>query len=101
MTGFGGLSAYASTKGALEALAKCLNIEEADAGVTFHILHPPLTRTASSSPLPVPPEFMADPEKVGRGWPGTFLITGYDLPFVRAADSDTHGVPVPDRPPAG
>jgi len=67
MTGFGGLCAYASTKGALEALAKCLGIEEAEAGITFHILHPPLTRTASSSPLPVPPDFMADPEKVGRG----------------------------------
>ena len=67
MTGFGGLCAYASTKGALEALAKCLGIEEEGADITFHILHPPLTRTASSSPLPIPPEFMADPEKVGRG----------------------------------
>jgi hypothetical protein len=37
------------------------------AGITLHILHPPLTRTVSSSPLPVPPDFMADPEKVGRG----------------------------------
>ena len=67
VTGFGGLAAYASTKGALEALAKCLGIEEAQAGITCHILHPPLTRTVSSSPLPVPPDFMADPEKVGRG----------------------------------
>ncbi len=67
VTGFGGLCAYASTKGALEAFAKCLGIEEAEAGITFHILHPPLTRTVSSSPLPVPPDFMADPEKVGRG----------------------------------
>ncbi len=67
VTGFGGLCAYASTKGALEALAKCLGIEEEGAGITFHILHPPLTRTASSRPLPVPPEFMADAEKVGRG----------------------------------
>lgn len=67
VTGFGGLAAYASTKGAIEALAKCLGIEEAAAGISFHILHPPLTRTVSSSPLPVPPDFMADPEKVGRG----------------------------------
>ena len=36
-------------------------------GITFHIFHPPLTRTASASSLPVPKEFMADPQKVGRG----------------------------------
>ena len=67
ITGFPGLSAYASTKGALEALAKCLNLEYAGDGVTFHLIHPPLTRTQSSAPLPVPPEMMADPETVGRG----------------------------------
>lgn len=67
ITGFPGLSAYASTKGALEALAKCLNLEYAGDGVTFHLIHPPLTRTHSSAPLPVPPEMMADPETVGRG----------------------------------
>ena len=67
ITGFPGLSAYASTKGALEALAKCLNLEYAGDGVTFHLIHPPLTRTQSSAPLPVPPEMMADPETVGQG----------------------------------
>jgi NAD(P)-dependent dehydrogenase (short-subunit alcohol dehydrogenase family) len=67
VTGFIGISPYASTKGALEALAKCLNIEYAADGVSFHILHPPLTRTKSSEPLPVPKEFMADPQKVGYG----------------------------------
>lgn len=65
VTGFPGLSACASSKGALESLARCLNLEYADARVTFHLFHPPLTRTASSSPLPVPPAFMAGPEKVG------------------------------------
>jgi NAD(P)-dependent dehydrogenase (short-subunit alcohol dehydrogenase family) len=58
------LDLNAAKLGALEALAKCLNIEEAEAGVAFQILHPPLTRTVSSGPLPA--EFMADPEKVGR-----------------------------------
>jgi NAD(P)-dependent dehydrogenase (short-subunit alcohol dehydrogenase family) len=67
VTGFIGISPYASTKGALEALAKCLNIEYAADGVSFHILHPPLTRTKSSDPLPVPKEFMADPKQVGYG----------------------------------
>lgn len=67
VTGFIGISPYASTKGALEALAKCLNLEYASFGITFHIIHPPLTRTKSSEPLPVPKEFMADPQKVGYG----------------------------------
>ena len=67
ITGFIGISPYASTKGALEALAKCLNLEYASYGISFHIIHPPLTRTKSSAPLPVPNEFMADPKKVGYG----------------------------------
>lgn len=44
-----------------------LNLEYASYGVTFHIIHPPLTRTRSAAPLPVPKEFMADPKKVGYG----------------------------------
>lgn len=35
--------------------------------ITFHIMHPPLTQTKSASPLPVPNEFKASPEKVGYG----------------------------------
>lgn len=65
--GFADISPYASSKGAIESLAKCLNIEYQNDGIRFHIFHPPLTRTQSSAPLPVPPEFMADPEKVGVG----------------------------------
>lgn len=67
VTGFAGISPYASTKGALEALAKCLALEYSADGISFHIIHPPLTRTKSASPLPVPKEFMADPRKVGYG----------------------------------
>lgn len=65
--GFVNISPYASSKGALEALAKCLNIEYQNYGISFHIFHPPLTKTKSAEPLPVPKEFMADPEKVGIG----------------------------------
>lgn len=65
--GFVNISPYASSKGAIEALAKCLKIEYENYGITFHIFHPPLTRTKSSAPLPVPKEFMADPEEVGKG----------------------------------
>lgn len=67
VTGFIGISPYASTKGALESLAKCLNIEYASDDISFHIIYPPLTRTNSAAPLPVPKEFMADPQKVGYG----------------------------------
>lgn len=65
--GFVNISPYASSKGAVESLAKCMNIEYQKFGVTFHLFHPPLTKTRSSAPLPVPKEFMADPEKVGIG----------------------------------
>ncbi|HWQ59368.1 MAG TPA: SDR family oxidoreductase [Clostridia bacterium] len=65
--GFVNISPYASSKGAIEALAKCLSLEHSADGVTFHIFHPPLTKTASSAPLPVPQEFMADAKTVGRG----------------------------------
>ena len=67
VTGFMNISPYSSTKGALEALAKCLRIEYAKDNITFHIMHPPLTRTESASPLPVPDEFKALPDKVGYG----------------------------------
>lgn len=65
--GFVNISPYASSKGAIEALAKCLNIEYAGHNISFHIFHPPLTNTRSASPLPVPKELMEDPEKVGIG----------------------------------
>ena len=45
VTGFAAISPYASSKGALESLAKCLALEYADFGITFHLFHPPLTRT--------------------------------------------------------
>ncbi|MGN0376135.1 MAG: SDR family NAD(P)-dependent oxidoreductase [Suilimivivens sp.] len=65
--GFTKISPYASSKGAIEALAKCMNIEYKKYNISFHIFHPPLTNTKSASPLPVPKEFMAVPEKVGVG----------------------------------
>lgn len=65
--GFVNISPYASSKGAIEALAKCLNIEYQGDNISFHIFQPPLIRTKSAEPLPVPTEFMASPEKVGIG----------------------------------
>lgn len=65
--GFTNISPYASSKGAIESLAKCMNIEYKKYNISFHIFHPPLTNTKSASSLPVPKEFMAIPEKVGIG----------------------------------
>lgn len=68
VTGYINISSYACSKGAIESLAKCLRSEYVGSGVTVHLMHPPLTNTKSSSPLPIPKEFKALPEKVGRGF---------------------------------
>ena len=39
VTGFGNISPYASSKGAMEALAKCLEIENQKYGISFHLFH--------------------------------------------------------------
>ena len=67
ITGYLYNDAYAPSKGAVEALAKCLDIEYSRNGVSFHILHPPLTGTKSLEALPVPDNFKIDPRKVGAG----------------------------------
>ena len=66
--GFPDISPYASSKGAIGSLAKCLNLEYMDKGIRFQLIHPPLTRTRSAAPLPVPRDFMADPKAVGYAW---------------------------------
>ncbi len=67
VTGYINISGYSASKGAIEAFAKCMLLENLENNVSFHILQPPLTNTESSSPLPVPKEFKADPKKVGYG----------------------------------
>lgn len=75
--GFHNISPYASSKGAIEALVKCLNIEYMEKGISFHIFHPPLTRTKSAAPLPVPQDFLADPSVVGCGLAKRINKKGY------------------------
>lgn len=77
VTGFHNISPYASSKGAIEALAKCLSLEYKDKGIRFHIMQPPLTRTKSAAPLPIPKEFLADPQAVGRGLARRIHKKGY------------------------
>ena len=66
-TGMPGMTGYTSTKGAIESLTRTLALEYALQGITFNVMHPPLTRTKSSAGFGVPPEMMANPEDVGRG----------------------------------
>ena len=68
VTGFENISPYASSKGAIEALAKCLEIENSKYGISVHLFHPPLTDTGSASGLPIPKEFKASAQKVGEGF---------------------------------
>lgn len=80
VTGFANISPYAASKGAIESLAKCLEIENADYGISFHLFHPPLTDTAAAKDLPIPKEFKADAQKVGYGlaahiWSKKFVIS--------------------------
>ncbi|MDE6847134.1 MAG: SDR family oxidoreductase [Lachnospiraceae bacterium] len=79
VTGFSNISPYAASKGAIESLAKCLQIENEEYGISFHLFHPPLTDTKSASGISVPKEFKADAKKVGFGlanhiWSKKFVI---------------------------
>lgn len=65
-TGIPNMTGYTSTKGAIESLTRTLALEYASQRIVFNVMHPPLTRTKSSSGLGVPPEMMADPDVVGR-----------------------------------
>jgi len=66
ITGFPGIYGYASTKGAIEALTRTLDIELKPFGITVNLMHPPLTNTESSAPLGIPVQAMDAPERVGR-----------------------------------
>jgi NAD(P)-dependent dehydrogenase (short-subunit alcohol dehydrogenase family) len=66
-TGMPGMTGYTSSKGAIESLTRTLALEYAPRGITFNVMHPPLTRTPASAGFGVPPEMMADPLVVGRG----------------------------------
>lgn len=66
ITGFEGLSGYGSAKGAIESLSRTLAIEFEKYRIIVNMIHPPLTKTRSSSPLGLPENFMADAFKVGQ-----------------------------------
>lgn len=79
VTGFVNLSPYASSKGAIESFAKCMELENKEYGISFHLFHPPLTETASAAGLGISREYMEDAKEVGYGlaekiWSKKFII---------------------------
>lgn len=56
-------------------MAKGLQIENEEYGITFHLFHPPLTNTKSASGISVPIEFKAEAKKLDMGW----LVTVHRL----------------------
>jgi len=65
ITGFGGASGYAATKGAIEGFTRSLALELEKYGIVCNLVHPPLVNTVSTKPLGLPQELMAKAEDVG------------------------------------
>ena len=67
ITGMGGISGYAASKGAIEAFTRSLSYE-LPPYIHVHLLHPPLTKTNSTASMRVPDEFKADPAIIGKAF---------------------------------
>ena len=75
LVGHPGLSGYASTKGAIEALVRSLRLELRRENVACTLMHPPLTNTRSASELGYPESLLRDPADVGRKLAGKIEST--------------------------
>ncbi len=89
LTGYPGMTGYTSAKGAVESLTRTLALELAESGIAVNVMHPPLTRTKSASPLGVPLEMMADAAVVGRKLAGK---VGHTEPVITPSITDAIGV---------
>lgn len=66
LVGNPGLSGYAATKGAVDALTRSLRLELQDTDIECTVMYPPLTATRSAADLGYPDSFTQSPEAVGR-----------------------------------
>lgn len=66
LVGHPGISGYASTKGAIEALVRSLRLELQHENVACTVMHPPLSNTRSTAELSYPESLLSDPADVGR-----------------------------------
>jgi len=76
LVGHPGLSGYASTKGAVEALTRSLQLELRHENVFCTIVYPPLTGTRSAKEIGYPESLLNDPADVGRKLAGKIESTG-------------------------
>lgn len=76
LVGHPGLTGYASTKGAIEALVRSLRLELRHENVACTVMHPPLTATRSGTALGYPESLLSDPAEVGRKLAGKIESTG-------------------------
>ncbi|WP_227379740.1 SDR family NAD(P)-dependent oxidoreductase [Haladaptatus halobius] len=96
LVGHPGLSGYASTKGAIEALVRSLRLELQHENVACTLMHPPLSSTRSATELGYPESLLSDPADVGRKLAGKIESTSR----VITADWQTKvGLCLPQRVP--
>ena len=94
--GHPGLSGYAATKGAIEALTRSLRLELHDTDVSVTLVHPPLTNTRSAAELGYPSFALDDLAEVGRNLADRIESTG---PVVYADWQTRLGLAVARRVP--
>ena len=76
LVGHPGLSGYASTKGAIEALVRSLRLELRHENVACTVMHPPLSNTRSAARIGYPESLLSDPADSGRNLAGKIESTG-------------------------
>ncbi len=75
LVGHPGLSGYASTKGAIEALVRSLRLELQHESVSCTVMHPPLSNTRSGAEIGYPESLLRDPADVGKKLAGKIEST--------------------------
>lgn len=75
LVGHPGLTGYASTKGAIEALVRSLRLELQHENVACTLMHPPLSNTRSAAKLGYQESLLSDPAIVGRKLAGKIEST--------------------------
>ncbi len=97
IVGHPGLTGYAATKGAVEALTRSLRLELRHENVACTVMHPPLTATRGAAELGYPASVLSDPADVGRKLAGKIESTG---PVVAADWKTKLGLSLARRFPA-
>ncbi|MFC4359387.1 SDR family NAD(P)-dependent oxidoreductase [Halobium salinum] len=96
-TGHPGLSGYASSKAAIEALVRSLRLELRHEPISVTLMYPPATNTRSAARLGYPSYAVKEPAEVGRKLAAKIESTG---PVVAADWSTRLGMAVMDRFPS-